>query len=166
MKYLKLFENFNDSDIEAIANVILDDLKAKKSKRAAFNEDHFKKFMNQKGIKDIDTINRVKKYLKSMGVSVIQDHDDNNDKHYGIEADIANSIIGDLEKKKEEKGYFTYNDYESWMKERGTSDEIINQVATLLVSKGFDFDPEPEEDLPSDFEMKLYTKENRNSKRS
>jgi hypothetical protein len=157
MKYLKLFENFNDSDIEAIAKSVVTDLKAEILRSAVFNEEHFKKFMKLKGIKDIDTINRVGEYLESIGVSVIKDYNDYDDKPYGVVADIANSIIGDLEKKKNEKGYFTYDDYESWMKERGASSEITDQVATLLVSKGFDFDPEPEEDLPSDFEMKLYS---------
>lgn len=155
MKYLKLFENFDNSDIEAIAKSIIPDLQNEIKKSAVFTQNHFYKFMNLKGIKNVETINSVAEYLMSKGIPIEKDYDDIDEKDYGIVADIANSIIDDLKMLKKEKGLFTYEDFEKWMQERGASSEIISSVANFLVGKGFDFDSEPEDDIPSDYEMKL-----------
>ena len=65
MKYLKLFENFDNSDIEAIAKSIIPDLQNEIKKSAVFTQEHFYKFMSLKGIKDAKTIHSVAEYLLS-----------------------------------------------------------------------------------------------------
>ena len=78
-----------------------------------------------------------------------------------IHEDIAVSILDEMKKLKSEKGYYTVEDFEAYMKERGADDIMINSVMSYLVDMGFDFDTEPEEELPEGWqdEIKLVYKD-------
>lgn len=65
-----------------------------------------------------------------------------------IHKDIAVDILAYLKEIKKEKGYYTYDEYVDYMKDRGADSEMIDSVMHHLVDMGFDFDKEPEEDLP------------------
>jgi hypothetical protein len=71
-----------------------------------------------------------------------------------ITEDIANDILPKLQQLKDEKGSFTVEDFENYMKQRGSDLETIDLVMSNLVNLGFDFDMEDEEDVPLDFELK------------
>jgi len=77
-----------------------------------------------------------------------------------IHEDIAISILPELKKLQAEKGYYTVEDFESYMKERGADRLMIDSVMGYLVSMDFGFDQEPEEELPEGWqdEMKLIQK--------
>jgi hypothetical protein len=72
-----------------------------------------------------------------------------------IHEDIAVSILPEMQKLKSEKGYYTVEDFEAYMKERGADDIMINSVMNYLVSMDFDFDTEPEEELPEGWEDEI-----------
>ena len=77
-----------------------------------------------------------------------------------IHEDIAKHIFPILKKLKEEKGYYTVEDYEAYMRERGADDIMVNSVMHYLVGMGLDFDNEPEDELPEGWDdIKLVYKE-------
>ena len=78
-----------------------------------------------------------------------------------IHEDIALSILSELKKIQAEKGYYTVEDFESYMKERGADDTMIDSVMNYLVGMDFGFDTEPQEELPEGWEdeIKLITKD-------
>ena len=78
-----------------------------------------------------------------------------------IHEDIALSILSELKKIQAEKGYYTVEDFESYMKERGADDTMIDSVMNYLVGMDFGFDQEPQEELPEGWEdeIKLVTKD-------
>ena len=78
-----------------------------------------------------------------------------------IHEDIALSILSELKKLQAEKGYYTVEDFESYMKERGADDTMIDSVMNYLVGMDFGFDTEPQEELPEGWEdkIKLITKD-------
>lgn len=71
-----------------------------------------------------------------------------------ITQDIADSILPELEKLKMEKGQFTIEDFENYMKERGADSHTIDLTMSNIVNMGFDFDIEEEEDDSEDFDLK------------
>jgi len=72
-----------------------------------------------------------------------------------IHEDIAKDILPKLEELRSEKGYYTVEDFESYMKERGADEEMIDSVMHYLVYLGFDFDIEPEDELPDGWEDEI-----------
>ena len=78
-----------------------------------------------------------------------------------IHEDIALSILSELKKIQAEKGYYTVEDFETYMKERGADDIMIDSVMSYLVGMDFGFDTEPQEELPEGWEdkIKLITKD-------
>ena len=72
-----------------------------------------------------------------------------------IHEDIAVSILPEMKKLKAEKGYYTVEDFEAYMKERGADDIMIDSVMSYLVGMDFDFDTEPEEELPEGWEDEI-----------
>ena len=78
-----------------------------------------------------------------------------------IHEDIALSILSELKKLQAEKGYYTVEDFETYMKERGADDIMIDSVMSYLVGMDFGFDTEPQEELPEGWEdkIKLITKD-------
>ena len=78
-----------------------------------------------------------------------------------IHEDIAVSILPELQKLQAEKGYYTVEDFEAYMKERGADDLMIDGVMNYLVGMDFGFDQEPQEELPEGWEdeIKLVTKD-------
>ena len=78
-----------------------------------------------------------------------------------IHEDIAVSILPELKKLRSEKGSYTIEDFEAYMKERGADETMIGSVMSYLVSMGFDFDIEQEEELPEGWqdEIKVIHKE-------
>ena len=72
-----------------------------------------------------------------------------------IHEDIALSILSELKKIQAEKGYYTVEDFESYMKERGADDTMIDSVMNYLVGMDFGFDTEPQEELPEGWEDKI-----------
>ena len=72
-----------------------------------------------------------------------------------IHEDIAVSILDEMKKLKSEKGYYTVEDFEAYMKERGADDIMIDSVMSYLVGMDFDFDTEPEEELPEGWEDEI-----------
>ena len=78
-----------------------------------------------------------------------------------IHEDIALSILSELKKLQAEKGYYTVEDFEAYMKERGADNIMIDSVMSYLVGMDFGFDTEPQEELPEGWEdkIKLITKD-------
>jgi len=78
-----------------------------------------------------------------------------------IHEDIAVDILPKLEELRAEKGSYTVEDFEAYMKERGADETMIGSVMSYLVSMGFDFDVEEEEELPEGWqdEIKLIHKD-------
>lgn len=72
-----------------------------------------------------------------------------------IHEDIAVDLLPKLQKLKDEKGYYTVEDFETYMKERGADDIMIDSVMSYLVGMDFDFDQEPQEDLPEGWEDEI-----------
>jgi hypothetical protein len=72
-----------------------------------------------------------------------------------IYEDIAEDLLPMLRKIKRDKGYYTVKEYEKYMKDRGADKTTINSVMLYLVDKGFDFDSEPEEELPDGWEDEI-----------
>ena len=73
-----------------------------------------------------------------------------------ITEDIAEDLLPKLQQLRDEKGSLTFEDFESYMKERGADSHTIDLVMSNLVNMGFDFDTEEEEDDEDtlDFELK------------
>lgn len=72
-----------------------------------------------------------------------------------IHEDIAMDILPKLQKLKDEKGTYTVQDFENYMKEKGADSLMIDSVMSSLVSMGFDFDDESEDEYePVEFELK------------
>lgn len=72
-----------------------------------------------------------------------------------INEDIAMDILPKLQKLKDEKGTYTVQDFENYMKEKGADSLMIDSVMSSLVSMGFDFDAESEDEYePVEFELK------------
>lgn len=78
-----------------------------------------------------------------------------------IHEDIAIDLLPKLQKLKDEKGYYTVEDFEAYMKERGADDIMIDSVMSYLVGMDFGFDEEPQEELPEGWkdEIKLIHRE-------
>jgi hypothetical protein len=72
-----------------------------------------------------------------------------------IHEDIAVSILPELQKLQAEKGYYTVEDFEAYMKERGADDLMIDGVMNYLVGMDFGFDQEPQEELPEGWEDEI-----------
>lgn len=72
-----------------------------------------------------------------------------------IHEDIAKDMLPRVKQFRAEKGYYTVEDLEKYMKERGADDIMVSSVMSYLVSMGFDFDNEPEEDLPEGWEDEI-----------
>ena len=72
-----------------------------------------------------------------------------------IHEDIAVDLLPKLQKLKSEKGYYTVEDFEAYMKERGADDIMIDSVMHYLVGMDFGFDEEPEEELPEGWEDEI-----------
>jgi hypothetical protein len=75
-----------------------------------------------------------------------------------IHEDIAKDILPKLRELKSKEGYYTYDEYVSYMKKRGADEEMIDSVMHYLVNLGFDFDKEPEDDLPDGWEDEIKLK--------
>lgn len=71
-----------------------------------------------------------------------------------INQDIAEDILPKIQKLKDEKGFFTTTDFENYMKERGADSLMIDSVMSCLVSMGFDFDVEEQQNDDVDFVLK------------
>lgn len=72
-----------------------------------------------------------------------------------ITEDIAEDLLPRLQKIKSETGKFTVSDFEEYMKERKADTHTIDLVMSNLVSMGFDFDIDEEENIDdSDFDLK------------
>lgn len=71
-----------------------------------------------------------------------------------ITEDIANDLLPTLHQLKDEKGSFTVEDFENYMKERGADSHTIDLTMSNLVNMGFDFDVEEESEYPIDIELK------------
>ncbi len=73
-----------------------------------------------------------------------------------ITEDIAVDLLPRLEEIKKKSGIFTIEDFENYMKERGADSHTIDLVMSNLVSMGFEFDIEQDEEDDSslDFELK------------
>ncbi len=72
-----------------------------------------------------------------------------------IHEDIAKDMLQRVKQFRAEKGYYTVEDLEKYMIERGADDIMVSSVMSYLVSMGFDFDNEPEEDLPEGWEDEI-----------
>ena len=86
------------------------------------------------------------KYLKTF-----EAHRQSSDIH----EDIAVSILAELKKLQAEKGYYTVEDFEAYMKEKGADELMINSVMSYLVGMDFGFDTEPQEELPEGWEDEI-----------
>jgi len=64
----------------------------------------------------------------------------------GLAREIAEDLFPRLEKIRDEKGIFTVSMFDNYMEERGGNMSLTDEVLSELVSMGFDFDIEDEED--------------------
>ena len=71
-----------------------------------------------------------------------------------ITEDIAEDLLPKLEELRNEKGSLTIEDFEKYMKERGSDSHTIDLVISNLVNMGFDFDVESEEET-DDLEFQI-----------
>jgi hypothetical protein len=71
--------------------------------------------------------------------------------------DIAKDILPILQKIKSEKGIFTVGMFDNFMEERGGNMKLTDEVMSYLVSMGFDFDSDiDDEDDYGDGEFEGY----------
>lgn len=75
-----------------------------------------------------------------------------------ITDDIAEDLLPKLQEIKDKRGKFTVEDFDSYMKERGSDSHTTDLVLSNLVNMGFDFDVEEDEDSSEDYELtgKIY----------
>lgn len=75
-----------------------------------------------------------------------------------ITQDIAEDLFPKLQEIKDQRGKFTVDDFDSYMKERGSDSHTTDLVLSNLVNMGFDFDVEEDEDSSEDYELigKIY----------
>lgn len=72
-----------------------------------------------------------------------------------ITEDIAEDLLPKLKQLRNEKGSLTVEDFEKYMKERGSDSHTIDLVISSLVNMGFDFDVESEEEIDDiEFQVK------------
>jgi len=72
-----------------------------------------------------------------------------------ITEDIAEDLLPKLQQLRDEKGSLTIDDFDNYMKERGADSHTIDLVISNLVSMGFDFDSELEQETDDiEFEIK------------
>ncbi len=69
-------------------------------------------------------------------------------------SEIAEDLLPELKKIRNEKGSFTSSDFDNYMGERGSDLMTIDLVKSSLVNMGFDFDIEDEEE---DLDMPLFS---------
>jgi len=69
-------------------------------------------------------------------------------------SEIAEDLLPELKKIRNEKGSFTSSDFDNYMTERGSDLMTIDLVKSCLVNMGFDFDIEDEEE---DLDMPLFS---------
>jgi hypothetical protein len=71
-----------------------------------------------------------------------------------ITEDIAEDLLPKLQQLRDEKGSLTVDDFDNYMKERGADSHTIDLVISSLVSMGFDFDSDSEEET-DDLEFQI-----------
>jgi hypothetical protein len=107
------------------------------------------------GIKD-DLDNKSKKLINDMFKYMRKDSDKSNEsvsQEYSLK--IADNLLPIFKKIKSERGYYSGLDYERYMRKNGYNSDVSHSVMNLLVDKGFDFDREPEDDLPDNWEDEI-----------
>jgi hypothetical protein len=85
------------------------------------------------------------KYLKTF---------ENYNEPKDITEDIAEDLLPKLQQLRDEKGSLTVDDFDNYMKERGADSHTIDLVISSLVSMGFDFDSDSEEET-DDLEFQI-----------
>lgn len=75
------------------------------------------------------------KYLKTF-----ESYDDD------IATKIAEYLLPKLQKIRQEKGKFTVGMFDNYMEERGGNVKLTDEIISILVSMGFDFDSSDDED--------------------
>ena len=75
------------------------------------------------------------KYLKTF-----ESYDDD------IATKIAEDILPKIQKIRQEKGKFTVGMFDNYMEERGGNMKLTDEIISILVSMGFDFDSSDDED--------------------
>jgi hypothetical protein len=85
------------------------------------------------------------KYLKTF---------ENYNEPKDITEDIAEDLLPKLQQLRDEKGSLTVDDFDNYMKERGADSHTIDLVISNLVSMGFDFDSDSEEET-DDLEFQI-----------
>ena len=63
-----------------------------------------------------------------------------------IAEEIAIDLLPKLQKIKDEKGIFTVGMFDNYMEERGGNMKLTDEIISILVSMGFDFDSSDDED--------------------
>lgn len=66
--------------------------------------------------------------------------------------DIAKDLLPILQKIKQEKGIFTVGMFDNFMEERGGNMKLTDEVMSYLVSMGFDFDSDIDDEDDDGFE--------------
>jgi len=64
----------------------------------------------------------------------------------GIQEDLVETLYKELTELKEEKGYFSVDDYYNLMSKRNLDKGMTEDIFHELVGKGFGFEDEPEDD--------------------
>lgn len=63
-----------------------------------------------------------------------------------IATQIAEDLLPKLQKLRQEKGKFTVGMFDNYMEERGGNMKLTDEIISILVSMGFDFDSSDDED--------------------
>jgi hypothetical protein len=78
-----------------------------------------------------------------------------NETHFDLADDIANDLLPQLKRMRADGQIITPEFFENYMKERGAKLDMIDATMSSLVSMGFDFDIEDEEEISDEnFDIK------------
>lgn len=69
-----------------------------------------------------------------------------------IATQIAEDLLPKLQKLRQEKGKFTVGMFDNYMEERGGNMKLTDEIISILVSMGFDFDRYDDEDDNEDYD--------------
>jgi hypothetical protein len=87
------------------------------------------------------------KYIKNKNSIDIMINNINESGSFNLELDIAEDLLPQVQKQKQERGIFTVNDLEQIILQNGGSLEMLDNVVSELVNLGFEFDIDIDESI-------------------
>ena len=99
------------------------------------------------------------KYIKNKNSIDIMINNINESGSFNLELDIAEDLLPQVQKQKQEKGVFTVNDLEQIILRNGGSLEMLDNVVSELVNLGFEFDIDIDESIDINYLYLKFTDE-------